>query len=132
MHHLIHMGGSTIMNDTMYIAEKFGVVDKIQKLESDLLLIPHITKVEFDLNGFLDNISEVIFLLKNDIPAYSESYFDEKSKLIDSVLKIAGQNGLSRTGDRIEDYGNHYLYFVTKCDNSWESCAEEEEFSPGM
>lgn len=57
---------------------------------------------------------------------------DERKKLVDRALKIAEQNGLNRTGDKIEDYGNHYLYFVTKCDNSWESCTEDEDFSPGM
>ena len=117
--------------DAMYIAEKFGITDKIQKLESDLLQIPHITEVTFDLDGFIDGMNQVIFLLKYDIPIDSENYFGERENLIESALKTLEQNGLSRTGDRIEDYGEHF-YFVTKCNDSWRVDAEDEEYSPEM
>ena len=106
-------------------ARLFGVSDKIEKLEEDLLKIPHVTKVEFDLDGFLNDINQVIFVLKYDIPADTTNYFGERSKLIESALEAAGQNGLSRTEDAIEDYGEHF-YFVTKCDDTWKKAAEDE------
>lgn len=118
------------MSDYMQIAERFGVDDKIRKLRSELLEIPHVTEVDFDLNGFIDDIHQVIFLLKYDIPVGLEDYFNERKMLVDSALQTAQQNGLSRTGDRIEDYGEHF-YFVTKCDGSWE-LNEEEDCSPEM
>lgn len=118
------------MSDYMQIAVKFGVDDKIQKLGTELLQIPHVVEVDFDLHGFYDDIHQVIFLLKYDIPVGSEDYFDERKRLVDSALQTAQQNGLSRTGDRIEDYGEHF-YFVTRCDRSWE-LGEEEDCSPEM
>lgn len=117
--------------DYMRIAEKFGIDDKIRKLKSDLLKIPHVIEVDFDLNGFNDDLNQVIFLLKYDIPVGSKNYFGERERLIDRALQTAQQNGLSRTGDSIEDYGEHF-YFVTKCDDSWEVCSEDEECSPEM
>lgn len=117
--------------DYMIIAEKFGIDDKIRKLKSDLLNIPHVTEVDFDLNGFNDCLNQVIFLLKYDIPVESKNYFGERKSLIDRALQTAQQNGLSRTGDSIEDYGEHF-YFVTKCDGSWEVCSEDDECSPEM
>ncbi len=114
-----------------YIANKYGIADKIQKLEADLLKIPHVTKVDFDLDGFLDDINQVIFVLKYDIPADTENYFGERKNLISGALEVAAQNGLSRTGDAIEDYGEHF-YFVTKCDDTWELNYEDEDCSPEM
>lgn len=119
------------MLDYMQIAEKFGVDDKIQKLETELREIPNVTEVDFDIRGFYDDINYVIFILKYAVPADSEDYFGERKKLIDSALETARQNGLSRTGDRIEDYGEHF-YFVTQCDDSWEICSEDDECSPEM
>ncbi len=103
----------------------FGVSDKLEKLEEDLLKIPHITKVDFDLDGFLDDIKQVIFVLKYDIPADTENYFGERNALINSALDVAAYNGLSRTDDAIEDHGEHF-YFVTKCDDTWKKIAEDE------
>lgn len=52
------------MNDeTTRIAERYGITEKCASLERDLLGIDGVTGVEFDLNGFLDDIHQVIVLV---------------------------------------------------------------------
>ena len=52
------------MNDeTTRIAERYGITEKCASLERDLLSIDGVTSVEFDLNGFLDDIHQVIVLV---------------------------------------------------------------------
>ena len=99
-------------------AEKFKILDKIQKFESELLKIDGVMEVDFDLDGFYDNINYVIFLTKYSIPVNAENYFEKRNKLIRDVVEIAKNNGLKRTEDSIEDYGEHF-YFITECDDSW-------------
>jgi len=99
------------------IAEKFNIIEKIKKLESDLLQVKGVVSVDFDLCGFYDNLNQVIFLTKYNI-ANDENYFEERKNLINNVLKVAQNNGLNRTEDRIEDYGEHF-YFVTGCSKEW-------------
>lgn len=55
------------MNDeTTRIAERYGITEKCASLERDLLGIDGVTSVEFDLNGFLDDIHQVIVLVGYD------------------------------------------------------------------
>lgn len=55
------------MNDeTTRIAERYGITEKCASLERDLLGIDGVTGVEFDLNGFLDDIHQVIVLVGYD------------------------------------------------------------------
>ena len=107
------------MNDrARRTAKQFNILDRITKLETELLSIEGVTEVEFDLDGFYDNLNEVILLTKYDIPVSLSDYFDRHKKLISNVLKVAYDNDLRRTGDSIEDYGRHY-YFVMSC-RRWE------------
>lgn len=92
-------------------AQRFGIYEKIQKIESDLLGIQFVEDVEFDLSGFYDNMNQVIILTKYDIPVRSEAYFQNRRDLLCAVVAKAKEHGLARTADRIEDYGQH-LYFV--------------------
>ena len=99
-------------------AQQFNILDKVEKLEKDLLTIDRVMEVEFDLDGFYDNMNQVIFLTKYDIPADTEDYFNKRKKLIADVIKIAHNHGLTRTEDRIEDYGEHF-YFVMRIVKGW-------------
>lgn len=99
-------------------AKQFNIVDKVEKLEKELLEINGVTGVEFDLDGFYDNMHQVIFLTKYDIPVASENYFELRKQLLNDVIKVANNNGLMKTEDRIEDYGEH-LYFVMKYGREW-------------
>ena len=106
------------------IAKRYNILENIHKLEKELLSIERVTEVEFDLDGFLDNMGQVIFLTKYDIPVETEDYFKVRRKLLVDVIKVAQDNGLSRTEDRIEDYGT-WFYFVFKHNDDWKINMEE-------
>lgn len=99
-------------------ATKFNIIDKVEKLEKELLEIEGVTEVEFDLDGFYDDMHQVIFLTKYNIPTASENYFELRKQLINDVIRVANNNGLRRTEDRIKDYGEHF-YFVMKYGKGW-------------
>ena len=105
-------------NRTLKTATEFNILDKIQKLEKELLCIDRVTEVDFDLDGFYDNIGQVIFLTKYDIPATTENYWHIRQKLLVEIVMVAKDNGLTRTEDSIEDYGT-WFYFVFKHDKTW-------------
>lgn len=92
-------------------AEQFGILPLVEKLQADLLTIDGVEDVDFDLDGFWDNIPYVIFLPKYKITG--EDYFKRRRVLLTKILQEAENNGLLRTGDRIEDYGEHF-YIVTE------------------
>lgn len=96
-------------------AENFGILEKVEKLERDLLKVNGVTEVDFDLDNLHDGLKQVIFLTRYDIPMNSDNYFGLRRQLVSDVLEVAKSNGLRRTGDRIEDYGEHF-YFVTAMD----------------
>ena len=98
-------------------AIKFGILEQCEAFEKDLLTIPHCVGVEFDLDGFYDNLNQVIFLTKYDIPVSLEAYFIVRTKFKIDVLQVAAKYGLKPSGDTIEDYGEHF-YFVTKFDKN--------------
>lgn len=103
---------------TMETAERFCILEKVQAFESELRTIQGVVDVEFDLDGFYDNMRYVIFLVKYDIHAAIEDYFQRRKELVVNCLRIAADNDLAHTEDRIEDYGEHF-YFVTRCGETW-------------
>lgn len=94
----------------------FGITEQIERLKNDLLTVQGVTSVEFDLDGFWDNLGQVIFLTGYEIPF--DNYFSVRRQMVDSIISTAAAHGLTRTKDRIEDYGAH-LYFVFSCDKHW-------------
>ena len=97
-------------------AIKFGILEQCEAFEKDLLTITHCVGVEFDLDGFYDNLPQVIFLTKYDIPLSIENYFAVRKQFKIDVLQVAAKYGLKPSGDAIEDYGEHF-YFVTEFNN---------------
>lgn len=95
----------------MKTAERYGVLERIKSIETDISEIEYVSGVEFDLDGFYDDFDQVIILVKYDIPIASDTYFTARIALLSSVIAKAKQHGLKRTEDRIEDYGEHF-YFV--------------------
>lgn len=91
-------------------AEQFGILPLVEKLQADLMALDGVEDVDFDLDGFLDNIPYVIFLPKYNITG--EDYFKRRRVLLTKILQEAESNGLFRTEDSIEDYGQHF-YIVT-------------------
>ena len=74
-------------------ARRFGIYERIQKIESDLLGIQFVEDVEFDLSGFYDNLNQVIVLTKYDIPVRSEAYFQNRRDLLCAVVAKAKEHG---------------------------------------
>lgn len=101
-------------------AERYGILNRIKSIEADLSEIKFVGGVEFDLDGFYDDLDEVIILVRYDIPIASETYFKDRTTLIMSVIEKAKEHGLKRTLDKIEDYGRDF-YFVF-------SIADKEKF----
>lgn len=102
----------------MKTAKIFGVLERIQEFEKKILEVNHVVDVEFDLDGFWSDIRQVIFLPKYDIPVDLPDYYAVRRAMLEEVLGVAKEFGLNPSGDRIEDYGEHF-YIVRDCDNSW-------------
>ena len=105
-------------NKTTLTAKKFNILEKIEKLEKELLSVPNAVKIEFDLDGFYDDIRQVIFVAKYNIPVSTADYFAQKANFRNAIKEVACANGLLPSGDKIEDYGTSY-YFVFDCDTTW-------------
>ncbi len=105
-------------------AERFNVVDKVEQLKKQIMEIADASKVDVSLDGLYDDIYQVIILPEYDIPVNDDNYFKRRRIFLNSVLMVAEKNGLSRTEDRIEDYGSGF-YIVTSCDKSWRSRIKE-------
>lgn len=106
-------------------AARFGITEQCAALERDLLTIPGVAAVDFDLDGFYDNMHQVILLVKFDVPVTSRSYFRDLFYLRQGIVTTAGTHGLTRTPDTIENYGEH-LYFVFHHDSTWEHPETEQ------
>jgi len=111
---------------TLRTAETYNIAELVNSLETALLEVSGVTDVEFDLDGFYDNMNQVIFLTKYEIPPGSIDYYGKRRRLISEVIDIAKEYGLSRTEDHIEDYGEHF-YFVFSCDERWLNQPDKEE-----
>lgn len=92
-------------------AEQHGILHLVEELQAKLIAIDGVEDVDFDLDGFWSNIPYVIFLPKYNITG--ENYYKRRRILLTKILYEAEQFGLFRTGDSIEDYGQHF-YIVTE------------------
>lgn len=92
-------------------AEVYGILALVEKLQTNLLAIEGVVDVDFDLDSFWSNIPYVIFLPKYNITG--DNYFKRRRVLLTKILQEAETLGLFRTGDSIEDYGEHF-YIVTE------------------
>ena len=55
----------------------------------------------------------MIFLPEYDIDVRLDDYFERRRKLLTEAVRVAAENGMTRTEDRIEDMGRHF-YIVTR------------------
>lgn len=98
-------------------AEHFGILDRLQQLEAELLTIRGITEITFDVDNY-DEIPEVVVLARYDIPPSVEDYFTRRRKQVEEILYTCLKHDLFTSADRIEDYGEHW-YIVRRCGKSW-------------
>ena len=110
----------TMKERELRTAKKFSILDKCKSLERELLQINRVEAIEFDLNGFYSDIYQVIILARYDIPITLENYFETRKEVVKNIIKVAGNYGLTRTEDSIEDYGTTF-YFVFRCSKEWKN-----------
>ena len=104
----------TLRDKEQRTADAFGITYRVEELKRDLLAIDGVVDVEFDLDGYWSDIQQIIFLPKYSIPVNLEDYYQRRRTMIARILEVCARHGLTRSGDRIEDYGEH-LYIVTDC-----------------
>lgn len=113
------------------LAKRFGILDRMQALEDDLMKIDGIVNIEFDIRDCCE-IRHVILIPQYDIDVRREDYFDARRKQLNEIVAVCKAHGLLNSGDRIEDYGAHW-YIVRTCDDEWdaafEKCTTEGEVS---
>lgn len=93
-------------------SDHFGITERVESLKCDLLKVDGVVDVEFDLDGFWSNINQVIVLLRFSLP--QATYYKARRALVEGAVATMVEHGLVRSGDPIEDYGEH-LYIVTDC-----------------
>lgn len=105
-------------------ANRFGILERCRAFEKALLGIEDIVPdksddgIPFDLSGFLSDIPHVIIVPRYGIRADRDDYWEARKRLKERVIALAKEYDLYRTGDRIEDYGEHF-YFVFCCGKVW-------------
>ncbi len=116
---------------TREIAERFAILHRMEALEKDLLSIPGVAYderadgIEFDIRGFSDGIYQVILIPKYSIPVTADDYYTRRNAMIQHIRLTCMNHGLTYSGDRIEDYGEH-LYIVRNCATYWYNTETEE------
>lgn len=108
------------------LAIKYNIKDNLDKLTSDLMNIQNVTKVEYDLDGYLDNINAPITLVHYDI-AEKESaseYIDAEKELKEQVLSVMKENGVNV---ELEEFENNDTYFyIVAYSTNWNTDKVEE------
>lgn len=99
-------------------AVRFGILDKIQALEDDLMKIHGVSDIEFDIRDYGD-LRYVILIPKYKVDTSDlAAYFIARGRQLENILDTCRAHGLYHSGDRIEDYGEHW-YIVRRCDKTW-------------
>ena len=119
-------------------AEHFGLLPRLTTLEKDLLQIPGVVRDSLDEGCYLgvDNFSDipqVCACIAFSFPPFVAPEYDESDTIreraekftaaseahsqlrrncLQSIIETCQRHGLTRSGDRIEDYGAHwYIVF---------------------
>ena len=113
-------------------AERFGILERCRAFEKDLLAVGDVVPdksddgVPFDLSGLYDDIFQVIIVPKYAIRTDRNDYWKARKRLKERVIALAEKYDLRRTGDPIEDHGEHF-YFVFRCGKTWRAPGGEAE-----
>ena len=101
------------------LAKRFGILNRMEKLDADLSRISNIVHVEYDVRDYED-LKLIIIVPKYNFDQYhdmNELYW-ARMKQLSAISEVCKNHGLYTTGDSIEDYGEHW-YIVRKCDHTW-------------
>ena len=105
-------------------AERFGILDKLQALEADLLTIEGVSDIDFDIDNY-DELYQVVLIPRYDAGPLDESYYVRRLQILGNIMGVCFKNDLHTTYDRIEDYGEHW-YIVRDCGDTWPRVRKEE------
>lgn len=79
---------------------------ELADLKADILALPGCDKLDMDTRD-MEEIGYIMLLPGyNDIPLSDPQYYEKRKQLLKDILRVAKEHGLSRTEDRIEDYGS--------------------------
>lgn len=107
----------SIKERTIREAIRTRTLDKLNHLVSQLYGIEGMIDLDLDLDS-LEEINYVEVLPRWDENKYLSyaDFFNLRHVFLREVLRVCGENGLTRTEDRIEDYGGGWFYIVLRCD----------------
>lgn len=107
----------SIKERTLREAARTGTLDKLNHLVSQLYGIDGMIDIDIDLDS-LAELNYVEVLPRWDEHRYLplDSYFEHRRTFLNEVIHICADNGLTRSEDRIEDYGGGWFYIVFRCD----------------
>ena len=105
-------------------AAAFGILDKLQALEADLLTIEGVSDIDFDID-YYDEIPQIILIPRYNVPDGPGKWFNRRANQLTRIVEVCAKHGLFNCGDRIEDYGEHW-YIVREPDGSWPRVRKEE------
>lgn len=115
---------------SMKTAERYGKLNEIEQLEKDLLKVKYCDKVEFDLNGFHDNMNQVIILPFYNIKVTDPQFHNKRTKFQFDVIQICIAHKLIRTSDRVEDYGSCLYMVFEGINGAWRTPGPPDELPP--
>lgn len=98
-------------------ATRIGVLDKVDSLISQLAEIEGMVGVDIDLDS-LEELNYVSLLPHWDESKYlaQDDFYNRRLAFLNEVLRICKEHGMTRTEDRLEDYGGGWFYIVLRCD----------------
>ena len=108
-------------------AERFGILDRLQALEDDLLKIEGVSDIDFDID-YYDEIPEVILIPRYNVPDDPDpgNWFRRRANQLRLIIETCAKHHLFNSGDRIEDYGEHW-YIVREPDSTWPRVVKHED-----
>ena len=104
-------------DDVKRDAERCGIYDRIAALENDLLMIDGVPEIEFDIRDY-NEIPYVIVVPRYVVDYSRGDYFKVRKLQLAQILTVLAKHDLHNSGDRIEDYGEHW-YIVRSAGASW-------------
>ena len=105
------MAGTPIKNASQVKASRWYykepmTEEELASLKKDILALPGCDKVDIDTHD-MEEIGYIMILPGYDgIPVSDPQYYEKRQQLLKDILKVVKEHGLSRTEDRIEDYGS--------------------------
>jgi len=100
---------------TANTAKQYGIYDNLLKFSNALVQNEYIVDVDFDIDNIFEDapLNSYICVLVQYSEDVDWKTFSPYKDVKPYVLRVAGDFGLRRTEDRIEDYGT-WMYFVLK------------------